>query len=86
MSRLQKEEMMEIYGYEVSNRQICAGVGAMRGEFHARAVQKALEKAGVPEVINRPFPELLSMRVADALLRREKRRGNIIFSGGLWRK
>lgn len=66
---------MRVHGVSIDEKQIAAGLAAMRGQFGKNAVVRALEVAGVPSSI--PTAYWFSDRVADRLMQRERRAGNI---------
>lgn len=66
--------MMKVYGVEITEEQIAAGVAAMTGTFSAHTVSRALSLAGVKS------PSSISYvveRTADRLLQRERKAGRI---------
>lgn len=71
---------MRVYGVEVTEDQLCAGVAAMNGEFRMSDVLKALTAAGVP------YPHGVAGRATDRLLQRERKAGRIVaVNNKLWR-
>lgn len=67
---------MRVYGKEVTQEQIAAGLAAMTGEFTVSDVEDALERAGCE----------YEMRAADRLLQKERKAGRIKFGpDGKWR-
>jgi hypothetical protein len=67
---------MKIYGGEITEAQIAAGIGAMKGEFTGQKVKKALKAAGVTNTVS----------AAEALINRELKLGHILrVTRGLYR-
>lgn len=67
---------MKVYDIEITERQITAGLAAMRGDFTCKDVEAALREAGAAYV----------MRTADRLLQKERKAGRIVaVSSKLWR-
>jgi hypothetical protein len=71
---------MRVYGVEVTEDQLRAGVAAMIGEFRMSDVLNALTAAGVS------YPRGVAGRAADRLLQRERKAGRIVaVNNKLWR-
>jgi hypothetical protein len=58
---------VKIYGDEITEAQIAAGIDAMKGEFTGQKVMKALHEAGVTN----------SVSAAEAVINRQLKLGNI---------
>jgi hypothetical protein len=63
---------MKVYGVEITEEQIAAGIAAMAGDFTILKVQIALQRAGVPR------DGAVASRAADRLLQRERKAGRIV--------
>ena len=77
---------MKIYGIEISQEQQAAGLSVMADEFYAITVQRALEAAGVPQTaqVSGWSIQYISSRVADRLLQKKRRSGDIYYKAGRW--
>lgn len=62
---------MKVYGYDVTQEQIKAGLAAMAGQFRMTEVVGAMMRAGVPD------RGAIAGRAADRLLQKERKAGRI---------
>ncbi|MBB4861579.1 putative flavoprotein YhiN [Pseudomonas nitritireducens] len=80
---------MVIHGITITPEQIAAGLERMKqGEFTTRDIEKTLINLGVPEKVEvegKILPKECANRVADRLLQRERKAGNLVFKNKVWR-
>ena len=80
---------MTVYGHEVTEEQEQAMLSVMQNDkWNMYDVEVAARKAGVPDSIRPPSQSTKypAMRAADRMLQRERKAGNIRYTGTHWER
>lgn len=77
---------MSVYGHKITLEQYEKIVQFMKDGFVSNEIEKYIIELGIPEYANigKYHKASLAMRVADRIIQRERKTGNIYFKDGCW--